>query len=218
MTPSPVHTSKPALKWLLQRARPARLWILLSVGLGFGSGLLLILQASLTARIIHGVFIESQLRAELTPAFLLFALAVLGRAVLAWAREVAGFKAGARVRTEVRRLLLDHLITAGPALIRRHETGALSGTLVEQVEALHNFFARYLPQLALAVLIPVSILAVVFPISWTAGIILATTAPLIPLFMMIVLAMVVAALLGSGMKNVIIALGIAMMPGYARLM
>ncbi len=37
-------------------------------------------------------------------------------------------------------------------------------------------------------------------------------------FPMILLALVIAALLGSGMKNVIIALSVAMMPGYARLM
>ncbi len=186
MNPSPTHTSKPALNWLLRHARTARLWILLTVGLGFGSGLLLIVQASLTARIIHGVFIEQRPRAELMSFFIFFALVVIGRAVLAWAREIAGFKAGARVRTEVRRQLLDHLTAAGPALTDRHEAGALASILVEQVEALHNFFARYLPQLALAVLIPLSILAVVFPVSWTAGIILAATAPLIPLFMVIV--------------------------------
>jgi ATP-binding cassette subfamily C protein CydD len=186
MTPSPEHTSKPALKWLFKRARTARLWIVLTVGLGFGSGLLLIVQASLTARIIHGAFIENLPRSELTPDFLLFALMVLGRGALAWARERAGFQAGARVRTEVRLLLLEHLTAVGPALTHRQPTGALASTLVEEVEALHNFFARYLPQLALAAVIPLSILAVVFPISWTAGVILAATAPLIPLFMVLV--------------------------------
>jgi peptide/nickel transport system permease protein len=37
-------------------------------------------------------------------------------------------------------------------------------------------------------------------------------------FPMILLAMVIATLLGGGMRNVMIALGVAMMPGYARLM
>jgi peptide/nickel transport system permease protein len=37
-------------------------------------------------------------------------------------------------------------------------------------------------------------------------------------FPMILLALVIAALLGNGMKNVIIALSVAMMPGYARMM
>ena len=186
MNPAPAHTSKPALKWLFQRARTARVWIALTVGLGFGSGLLLIVQASLIARIIHGVFIENLPRAELTRSFGLFALVVGGRAALAWAREIAGFQAGARVRSDVRRLLLSHLTTAGPALTIGRPSGALASTLLEQVEALHLFFARYLPQLALAVMIPFSILVAVFPVSWTAGLILAATAPLIPLFMVII--------------------------------
>ena len=37
-------------------------------------------------------------------------------------------------------------------------------------------------------------------------------------FPMLVLALVISALLGGGMRNVMIALGVAMMPGYARLM
>jgi ABC-type dipeptide/oligopeptide/nickel transport system permease subunit len=37
-------------------------------------------------------------------------------------------------------------------------------------------------------------------------------------FPMLLLALVVAALLGGGMKNVVIALGVSMMPAYARLM
>jgi ATP-binding cassette subfamily C protein CydD len=186
MNPASAHTSKPALKWLFQRARTARVWIALTVGLGFGSGLLLIVQASLIARIIHGVFIENLPRAELTRSFGMFALVVGGRAALAWAREIAGFQAGARVRSDVRRLLLSHLTTAGPALTIGRPSGALASTLLEQVEALHPFFARYLPQLALAVMIPFSILVAVFPVSWTAGLILAATAPLIPLFMVII--------------------------------
>lgn len=186
MTPSPAHTSKPALKWLLRRARSARLWIVLTIGLGFGSGILLIVQASLIASILHGVFMEHLPRSDLAGAFLLFALVVGGRAAMAWARERAGFQAGAIVRKEIRLDLLAHLNAAGPALTRRQPTGALTSTVLEHVEALHNFFARYLPQLALAVLIPLSIVMVVFPISWTAGIILAVTAPLIPLFMVLV--------------------------------
>jgi ATP-binding cassette subfamily C protein CydD len=186
MTPSPAHTSKPALKWLLRRARSARFWIVLTIGLGFGSGILLIVQASLIARIVHGAFMEHRPRSELADAFLLFALVVGGRAVMAWARERAGFQAGAIVRREVRLDLLAHLNAAGPALTRRQPAGALTSTVLEHVEALHNFFARYLPQLALAVLIPLSIVVVIFPISWTAGVILAATAPLIPLFMVLI--------------------------------
>jgi ATP-binding cassette, subfamily C, bacterial CydD len=186
MNSSSPHSSKPALRWLFQRARTARLWIALSVSLGFGSGLLLIAQAALIAHLLQAVFIEALPRSELTRSFVLFAMVVAGRAFMAWAREIAGFQAGARVRIDVRRNLLAHMTAAGPALTRQQQTGALASTVVEQVEALHNFFAHYLPQLGLAVLIPVSIVAVVFPVSWTAGAILAGTAPLIPLFMVLI--------------------------------
>lgn len=186
MNATSTHSAKPALRWLLRRARAARLWIALSVGLGFGSGVLLIAQAALIAHLLQAVFIDTRPRSELTGTLVLFALVVAGRALMAWAREMAGFQAGARVRADVRRDLLAHMTAAGPALTRQEQTGALASTVVEQVEALHNFFAHYLPQLGLAVLIPVSIVAVVFPVSWTAGAILAGTAPLIPLFMVLI--------------------------------
>lgn len=186
MTPISTHQTRPALKWLFRHARTARAWIALSVGLGFAGGLLLIVQAALIARIIQAVFIENLPRQGLTHHFAWFALVVGLRAALAWAREISGFQAGARIREAVRLSLVDHMTAAGPAFTRRQRTGAITSTLVEQVEALHNFFAHYLPQLGLAVLIPLSILAVVIPVSWTAGIILAVTAPLIPLFMIIV--------------------------------
>ena len=57
MKPESMHSGQPALKWLFRRARTARLWIALSVGLGFGSGLLLIAQAALIAHLIHAIFI-----------------------------------------------------------------------------------------------------------------------------------------------------------------
>lgn len=186
MTPISTHQARPALKWLFGHARTARAWIALSVGLGFAGGLLLIVQAALIARIIQAVFIENLPRHGLTHHFAWFALVVGLRAALAWVREISGFQAGARIREAVRLSLVDHMTAAGPAFTRRQRTGAITSTLVEQVEALHNFFAHYLPQLGLAVMIPLSILAVVFPVSWTAGIILAVTAPLIPFFMIIV--------------------------------
>jgi ATP-binding cassette subfamily C protein CydD len=57
---------------------------------------------------------------------------------------------------------------------------------MEQVEGLHDFYAFYLPQLAMAVMIPAAVLAFVFPHSWAAGGLLLATAPLIPLFMILI--------------------------------
>ena len=83
MNSKSTHSSKPALRWLLRRARTARLWIALSVSLGFGSGVLLIAQAALIAHLLQAVFIDALPRSELTRTFVLFAMVVTGRALMA---------------------------------------------------------------------------------------------------------------------------------------
>lgn len=181
------------LKWLIGNLRHARGWIFLSVSTGFASGLLLILQASVLSRIIHGAFIDRLSPTVLNPLFLILAGLVVLRACLAWAREVSGFHAGAGVRREVRMALIHHIKSLGPVQADAPHSGALSTTIVEQVEALQAFYAHYLPQLALAVSIPAAIAAFIFPISWAAGGLLLLTAPLIPLFMILV---------GMGAENI----------------
>lgn len=186
LTPPKKEDSKAGLSWLVKRARPAGRWMGLSVGLGTLSGILLIAQAGCLSRIVHGAAVMGWGKEVLWPFFPALLGIVLARAVLAWAREAAGFRAGATVRMNVRSAIMAHITRLGPAYTTHQKTGALSSTVMEQVEALHGFFAHYLPQLALAVAIPASILMFVFPISWAAGGLLLVTAPLIPLFMILI--------------------------------
>ncbi len=175
-----------ARRWLLKRASAARTWILISVALGLGSGLLLVVQARFLARIVHGAFIEGRGTDMLWPLFAILTGVIILRSILGWAREAAGFSAGARIRQEIRTELLEHIISLGPGYTSRQSSGALASTALEHVEGLHDFYAFYLPQLALAVMIPAAIVAFVFPYSWAAGGLLLATAPLIPLFMILV--------------------------------
>jgi ATP-binding cassette subfamily C protein CydD len=175
-----------ARNWLLMQARFSGYWIVLSVALGLLSGLLLIIQAGILARIVHAAFMKDVSREVLWPFFGLMGAVILFRAALGWGREIAGFYAGAKIRQEIRVALMEHIFSLGPAYTVTQRTGAISSTVWEAVEALHNFYAFYLPQLALAVMIPIAILAFVFPISWAAGGLLLITAPLIPLFMVLV--------------------------------
>jgi ATP-binding cassette subfamily C protein CydD len=186
MTPPSPSSDKQSLRWLIDSARPARFWILLAVGLGFSGGLLLVAQAALIANILQGVFIDRLPRHLLLPLFCGLPAVVLLRAALAWAREVIGFTAGARIREDVRMSLMDHIAALGPAYTAGQRTGALASAVLEQVESLNDFFAHYLPQLALAVMIPAAVAAFVFPLSWAAGALLVLSAPMIPLFMVLV--------------------------------
>jgi ATP-binding cassette subfamily C protein CydD len=175
-----------ARRWLVKRASGARFWVLLSVALGLSSGLLLVVQARFLARIVDGAFIEGRGTDMLGPLFAILAGVIILRSILGWARETAGFSAGARIRQEIRTELLEQIVALGPGYTNRQSSGALASTALEHVEGLHDFYAFYLPQLALAVTIPAAIVAFVFPYSWAAGGLLLATAPLIPLFMILV--------------------------------
>lgn len=186
MQPVKKSSHQNARRWLLKRASAARTWILISVALGLGSGLLLVVQARFLARIVHGAFIEGRGTDMLWPLFAILTGVIILRSILGWAREAAGFSAGARIRQEIRTELLEHIVSLGPGYTSRQSSGALASTALEHVEGLNDFYAFYLPQLALAVMIPAAIVAFVFPYSWAAGGLLLATAPLIPLFMILV--------------------------------
>jgi ATP-binding cassette subfamily C protein CydD len=186
MKPEKKSSNRAALRWLFKWVGAARSWILLSVGLGLSGGVLLIFQARFLSRIIHGAFMENRSIDVLMPLFSLLVGIIILRSLLGWAREVCGFHAGAQIRQEVRMALLEHIFSLGPSFTNRQSTGALTSTVLEHVEGLHDFYAFYLPQLAMAVMIPAAILAFVFPYSWAAGALLLVTAPLIPLFMILV--------------------------------
>jgi ATP-binding cassette subfamily C protein CydD len=186
MNPAKPVKNKAALRWLKSKSRPARQWLLLSVSAGLGSGVLLVGQAYLLSQIVHRAFIDGVGRGPLIPLFLFLSAIIAVRAGLAWCREIAGFKAGAAVRKTVRSALLSHIGDMGPVVTHRMPSGSLVSSALEQVEALHNFVARYLPQMALAALIPMAMLAFIFPISWAAGSVLLISAPLIPLFMILI--------------------------------
>jgi ATP-binding cassette subfamily C protein CydD len=178
--------TRESMRWLYERSRPARGAICRAVLLGWAGGCAFIVQAFLLSRIIHGVVIEARPREALTGWFVGLAAAILLRAVAGWWRETSGFAAGARVRAAVRMELLGRVAARGPAFTRQERTGALASVLVEQVEGLQGFYALYLPQLLLVILLPLTIAAAVFPLSWAAGLLLLATAPMIPLFTILV--------------------------------
>jgi ATP-binding cassette, subfamily C, bacterial CydD len=178
--------TRPAVRWLIAQAKCVRLWIFLSVGIAFLGGLLIVLQARLIADIIDGAFMNRLSQEELSPMFIFLAIVITIRALLLWAKEVSGFQAGARVREKLRMSILRHLADTGPIGIGGRPAGALATIAIEQVEAVHGFFADYLPQLVISFLVPLTLVAFVFPISWAAGGLFLATAPMIPLFMVLI--------------------------------
>ena len=154
--------------------------------LGLISGLLIVAQSWLLAKLLHDLIIEQVPRQTLLAPFSLLIGAIVLRAALSWLRERVGFKCGQIVRVQIRSLVLNRLDELGPAWIQGKPAGHWATLILEQIEDMQEFYSRYLPQMYLATMIPLLILITVFPINWAAGMILLVTAPLIPLFMALV--------------------------------
>ncbi|SMY36128.1 heme ABC transporter permease/ATP-binding protein CydD [Photobacterium andalusiense] len=173
-------------KWLKSQSKLAKRWMMFSIGLGFTSGLLLIGQAALLANILHQLIIEHTDKYQLVNQFIGLIVIIGLRALCSWGREVCGYRCGEQIRLHIRQLILNRLQNLGPAYIKGKPAGVWASLVLEQVEEMQDFFARYLPQMSLSVLIPVVILVVVFPLNWAAGLIFLITAPLVPFFMALV--------------------------------
>jgi len=172
--------------WLKLQKSLAGNWLFLAVGLGVAGGLLLIGQAWLLALTVDSVIFHdggpAEVQGWLWALLGIFAL----RAGLVWASEYTAFQAAVQVRLQLRDRLYRHIQALGPVRLGREGTGDLAASLVDGIEALEPYYARFLPAISLMALVPLAILAFVFPLDWISGLILLGTAPLIPLFMVLI--------------------------------
>lgn len=166
---------------LLQYARATRAFLFTSVGLGALSALLIVLQAWLLADVVASAFSGGKSVAQLQTPLIALLCVVVARAVTAWAAELAACRCSARAKSQLRGLLLERV--AGLGLDRRERTGELAVLATRGVDALDGYFSLYLPQLLLAVIVPLVVLGAVVGRDWISAAIIAATIPLIPLFM-----------------------------------
>ncbi|MDT8307844.1 MAG: ABC transporter transmembrane domain-containing protein, partial [Anaerolineae bacterium] len=149
-------------------------------------GIVTVVQAYLLSRIVAAVFLDGLPREQVSFSLrLLLALAVL-RALVTTGAELAAGRIALDIKTSLRRRLFGHLLQLGPVRCSGERSGELSATLTSGVEALESYFSHYLPQLAIAVIVPFTILLTVFPVDPLTGIVMLLTAPLIPVFMILI--------------------------------
>ncbi|GAA4083501.1 thiol reductant ABC exporter subunit CydD [Streptomyces shaanxiensis] len=177
---------KPIDPRLLRYARATRLFLIAVVGLGAVGAGLVIVQAMLIAEAVVGAFQHGMSAAELSTPLLLLAAVAVGRAVIAWLTELAAHRASAAVKSELRGRLLERAAELGPGWLSGQRTGSLVALATRGVDALDDYFSRYLPQLGLAVVVPVAVLARIVTEDWVSAAIIVGTLPLIPIFMMLI--------------------------------
>jgi ATP-binding cassette subfamily C protein CydD len=171
---------------LLRHARATRPFLVALVGLGVLTALLIIAQAWLLADVIASAFTGGKRLSQLRTPLELLLLVVLARAVVAWGRELVAARSSARAKSQLRAAMLAHLGALGPSRAGEQRIGELAVLATRGIDALDGYFSLYLPQLLLAVLVPVAVLAVIADRDWLSALIIALTLPLIPLFMALV--------------------------------
>ncbi|AKS41767.1 thiol reductant ABC exporter subunit CydD [Wenzhouxiangella marina] len=147
---------------------------------------LLIAQALLIAGIFEGVLVSGEGFDSQWPALGILLAMLIGRASITGARAALADTASGRTRQRLRRALFEQQADAGPVDSAGEAAGALAHRIVDRVDHLDAYYSRFLPQRASALLIPLSIALVVASIDWLAALLLAITAPIIPLFMALI--------------------------------
>ena len=172
--------------WLKQQSKAVRKPILLAAIAGISNGFGVIVQSAALAYILQGVIIDKLPWPALIAPLVVLAAVFILRSVCVYLQQIWGFEAGAQVRASVRQQLFDKFLTLGPAGIKQRQSGELAAVTLEQVDALENYFSRYLPQQMIVGVLPLIMIIVVMPVNWVVGLIFLATGPLVPIFMALV--------------------------------
>ncbi|GAA1841528.1 thiol reductant ABC exporter subunit CydD [Actinomadura bangladeshensis] len=177
---------KPLDPRLLTYARTTRVFLLSSVALGTATAGLIIAQATLLADMLARAFLGGASLADLRTPLLLLLAVVLARTLVAWLQEVAAHRSSAAVKSQLRGRLLARALGLGPRWLSGERSGELATLATRGIDALDDYFSRYLPQLVLAVIVPAAVGFRILLGDWLSAVTIAATVPLIPIFAILV--------------------------------
>ena len=170
----------------MRYARTTRAYLIVSVLLGLATAALVIGQAWLLTRAIVDVFAEGRTVHDIQPLLVALAGVAVARGAVGWAQEAAAHRASAAVKAQLREQLVAHVTALGPAWLRGRRTSDVTVLATRGLDALDGYFARYLPQLVLAAIVPLTVLLVVMRNDLLSALVIALTLPLIPVFMVLI--------------------------------
>lgn len=173
-------------KRLLQQVWDVRFKFVLTILIGIAAGVLVVYQAYTLSMVVNAVFINDQNLAQVAGLLRILLGVMVLRALIAWSAEWVAGAIAIKIKTDLRSALFSHLLDLGPVPISAEQSGELSNTQIEGVEALDAYYSQYLPQLILSAAVPVLMLIFVFQIDLLSALILLLTAPLIPFFLVLI--------------------------------
>jgi thiol reductant ABC exporter CydD subunit len=166
---------------LLSRARATRVFLGAGVAAGTATAMLVIYQAWLLARSITSIA-ETGALGGLATTLVLLGLVLVGRAALMWLTTWLAHRSAAAVKSQLRHDIMAATLEAPGGT----SSASLVTLMTQGLDGLDGYFSKYLPQLVLAVTVPLLAGAVILYSDWASAVIIAVTVPLIPLFMAMV--------------------------------
>jgi ATP-binding cassette subfamily C protein CydD len=170
---------------LLRYARAARGHLVVTVALGLTGTALILAQAGLLAHAL-ATAARGDVAAALAGTLIALLIVVISRAAVSYGGEVTALRAAAAVKSQLRGALTARALRLGPGWLGGQRAGELATLSTRGLDGLDSYFARYLPQLVLGVLVPIAVVARVAVADWISALVIAVTLPLIPVFAVLV--------------------------------
>ncbi len=170
---------------LLRYARAARGYLVVTVALGLAGTALILAQAGLLAHAL-ATAARGEVAGALAGTLIVLLIVVLLRAAVSYGGEVSALRAAAAVKSQLRGALTARALRLGPGWLGRQRAGEVATLSTRGLDGLDSYFARYLPQLVLGVLVPIAVVARVAAADWISAVVIAVTLPLIPVFAVLV--------------------------------
>jgi thiol reductant ABC exporter CydD subunit len=171
---------------LLRYARGVRTLLLGSVAVASATAILVVVQAFCIGYVVPQVFLDGASFSDVSTVVWVLAAVVAARAALAMVGEVLSQRAATRTSAQLRAALLAHVVRLGPVWLSGERRGQIATLATRGVDAVEPYVAKYLPQLVIAVIVPITVGVAILTQDLLAAIIVALTAPLIPVFMILV--------------------------------
>ena len=171
---------------LLRQAERAWIGLGLIILTGLIGGLLIVAQGRLLSSVIAGVHLQGWKLDTATPILRWLTLVIIGRFLVTWLGEGTAGGVAVRVKNHLRQEVLAKIVRLGPARLSVERSGEITAVLTQGLDSLDAYFSQFLPQLVLAALVPLCVFFFVFPLDWISGLILILTAPLLPIFMILI--------------------------------
>ncbi|SGZ05626.1 ABC transporter, ATP-binding/permease protein CydD [Moritella viscosa] len=180
------YTQKELLTWLKSQRTHAQGRLSRAIALGSFNGILMIVQMAILAGIINEIIFSNKALAEITPLLFGLVAIIITRTTFGYISERYSRHAAMLIKVSIRQQLLQHLFAMGPAKTQTIGSAKIAQLLHQGVDSLEDYFSGYLPIVAYCSVIPSAILFAVFPMDLRSGLVLMLTAPMVPMFMIII--------------------------------